>query len=303
MDRASLDSLTVMALRALAREMGITGVSRTRKDDLIAIILAAPAAQPPRADFRSKETHMDRAILTTMSLAALRALAHELGIGGADRLDKDALIATLVQAPAGAPAASPIDRVSGAPDLAISAPASQPAQAPGGARLSELGALPARYGATRVVLLVQKPRYLYTYWEITDPDLDRARAQLGPNFHLVLRVREMPGGGFFDIEVHSPVGDWFFSAGTAWETMRVDVGLRGADGRFVLLASSDAVAAPAYRPSERTDPEWAIAGRDFETIYALSGGISERGGSEQIQRILREGWAPSVAGSAIASRS
>ena len=104
--------------------------------------------------------------------------------------------------------------------------------------------------------------------------------------------RSLSEGYFADIEVHSPVGDWFFPVEWHGHRVRVDLGLRGPDGSFVLLASSNEVTLPLARPSDRTDPEWAVLENEFEAIYALSGGIAQ-GDSAQLQRVMREGWGPS----------
>ncbi len=240
---------------------------------------------------------MEHAILSRMTLNALRALAHELGVDGADAMEKEHLVATLVAAPARADAAATMDHAPGAPGHSVAA--SQPAQAApvSPPRLAALGELPERYGITRVVLMVQKPGHLYAYWEVTDADMAAARARAGDNHTLTLRVRDLSGDVCHDIEIHEPVGDWFFTTRLDWRRVRVELGLVTADGRFVEITRSAETAQPASMPSSRSDPKWSVKEGDFESIYALSGGLSERGGSEQIQRILREGWLPSSGGS------
>jgi hypothetical protein len=245
---------------------------------------------------------MQRKILEKMTPKALLALAHELGVSGADSLTKKRLVEALLAAPEDHGAAETMDQVAGAPGQP--SPASyQPKPEAVGAPVSNLGMLPERYGKTRVVLMTQKPRHMYAYWEVTDADLDRARAKTDGNFHMVLRVYETPGTLFHDIEVCEPVGEWFFTTSLEWQSLRVEIGLRTADGRFVTIIGSEPVVRPAYRPSDRTDPEWSIQEGDFQSIYALSGGLSRRGGSENVQRVIREGgWAPSSPGSPFIAR-
>ena len=245
---------------------------------------------------------MQRKALEKMNTKALLALAHELGITGADALSKKNLVEALLAAPADHGAAETMDRVAGAPGQP--APASHhPKPIMVGEPVSNLGVLPERYGRTGIVLMVQKPRHMYTYWEVTDADLDRVRAKTDGNFHMVLRVYESPGTLFHDIEVYEPVGEWFFLTTLEWQTLRVEIGLRTSDGRFFAIVGSEQVQRPAHRPSDRVDPEWSIREGDFQSIYALSGGLSQRGGSEQVQRVIREGgWAPSSPGSPIVPR-
>jgi len=162
--------------------------------------------------------------------------------------------------------------------------------------LSELGDLPQHYDSTRIVLLVQKPGYLYAYWEVREDDLAAARARIGrTDARLVMRAHNLTEGHHTDIEVHCPVGDWFFQSEWTGAEVRVDIGLKGPDGRFIVLASSNVVGVPTGKPSDRVDPEWAIQESEFEAIYALSGGLHQ-GDSAQLQRLMREGWGPNWSG-------
>ena len=145
-----------------------------------------------------------------------------------------------------------------------------------------------------MVLLLQKPGYLYAYWELRDDHLDNARKELGDWGALTLRVKDVLGGAWYDITVHSPVGDWFFRTEWVGRTVLLELGLLGPDGRFLVLATSNRVGIPTGKASDRVDPEWAVRDAEFERIYALSGGLANQaGGSGDIQRMLREGWLPS----------
>ncbi|MFQ5509372.1 MAG: DUF4912 domain-containing protein [Leptospirillia bacterium] len=235
---------------------------------------------------------MQRATLEDMTVKALRELARELGVVGMSKRRKAEVIEAILLA-------SPDDVVEpptevSAPTPPEAAPASMPAQSRGGgAQLRSLGDLPGRYGVDRIVLLIQKPGYLYTYWEVTEDSLSQGRLDLGiAGTPLALRVYDLSGDHFFDIEVHCPVGDWYIP--TDWEgrQVRVEIGLMGPGGRFYVLASSNELRVPKSTPSTQVDAEWAIRDKDFEALYALSGGFAT-GASDQIQRAMREGWGPS----------
>jgi len=235
---------------------------------------------------------MQRNTLEQMTVKALRALAHELGVTGADAYGKAALVDALLAAPATHGAAETMDVAPGAPDGLLAA--SQPVQPViSGVPVTTMGTLPTCYGETRICLMVQKPGHMYTYWEVTDADLNQARSRTDGNFHMVLRVFEKPGSLFHDIEVFEPVGEWFFTTSLDWQRLQVSIGLRTADGQFVSIASSADVVRPSHRPSTHTDPKWSIQDGEFESIYALSGGTSGRGGSAHIQRVLRGGGSSS----------
>jgi hypothetical protein len=235
--------------------------------------------------------------LSKLTVKALRDLARELSVPGFSKMKKDDLVEAVLArqsahatGPGPAPAMATAVEEAGAPSSS-SGPAEAPR--PVGPRLSELGELPQHYGRTRITLMVQKPGYLYAYWEVREHDLAAARARVGrSDARLVMRAQNLTEGYHTDIEVHSPVGDWFFQNEWHGHRVRVDLGLRGPDGTFVLLASSNEVEMPLARPSDRTDPEWAVLESDFEAIYALSGGLAQ-GDSAQLQRVMREGWGPS----------
>jgi hypothetical protein len=164
-------------------------------------------------------------------------------------------------------------------------------------QLSELGELPQHYGRTQIVLMLQKPGYLYAYWEVREDDLAAARARIGKvDARLVMRAHNLSGGIHKDIEVHCPVGDWFFHTEWGGARVRVDIGLRAPDGHFIVLASSNELELPTGSPSDRVDAEWAVQESEFEALYALSGGL-DQGDSAQLQRVMREGWGLSSSGS------
>jgi hypothetical protein len=230
--------------------------------------------------------------LTKMTVKALRDLARELSVKGYTRMRKDELV-DAIAARQREPDREPQVPVGTMPPPVQAPSSAPPAPQRHAPRLSDLGDLPARYGRTRATLMVQKPDYLYAYWEIRDEELASARASMGRvDARLVMRAHNLTAGLQTDIEIHAPVGDWFFKTGWAGSRVKVEIGLKGPDGRFIVLAVSNEVGVPSAKASDRIDPEWAIQEGQFEAIYALSGGFTQ-GGSAQLQRVMREGWGPS----------
>lgn len=245
---------------------------------------------------------MDRKALQKLTVKALRELAREVGVPGRTRLTKPQLVeaisarqeavvkGTAPEPQAGTPAPAPEITAHGDAPGSGSESGGRPRA---DVSLTDVGQLPERYGQSRVVLLLQKPGYLYAYWELRDDQLDGARKDLGEWGTLTLRVKEVRGSDWYDITVHSPVGDWFFRTDWLGRTVCLELGLRGSAGRFIVLAVSNRVTIPTGKASDRIDPEWSVRDADFERMYALSGGLNPGAGSADIQRLLREGWLPS----------
>jgi hypothetical protein len=135
-----------------------------------------------------------------------------------------------------------------APDAAPPAPPAEP--------FIDWGpALPERYGEDACELLVQGPRALYGYWELS-PETGRAAA--GGELRLRLRSR----GGERDLgRVPAAVGEWWIE-GEPGEAYVLDI--LAADGR-VLLRS-----APARTPPEGPSPRGDV--RMVPTARAGAGG-------------------------------
>ena len=248
---------------------------------------------------------MERQTLERMTLTALRDLARELAVKNAGAMERDALVeAILLGDGPGQPAPAPALGVTHMPFAGSATVVQTDAPPPHfGVPISEMGALPRAYGRTRVVVLAQKPGYFYAYWEVREDDLAAARGNLGGvDAALVLRVSEVPGAALKDIAIYDAVGEWFFDAEVSWQSIRVILGLKTADEQWVTLAESAEVRAPAAGPSARTDPEWSIKEGDFETIYALSGGLEQGPGSARLQRVMGEGWVPTSSGSPVVPR-
>lgn len=240
---------------------------------------------------------MNRKELEQMSVVALRELGRALSIPAVAKKRKAELVtAILAQQPdeaknvvAERPEPGLATQPSNTTPSATSGPATSAAP-----RLSDLGELPASYGETRITLLTQKPGHLYTYWEVRDDDLSGGRQRLAaPDAKMILRACEATNGDFFDIEIHCPVGDWFFQIQWSDQAVYVEIGLRAPDGRFLSLATSNEVISPSPGPSSRVDPEWAIRDAEFKTIYRLSGGNEIGSSSGSVQRTRPAGNPPS----------
>ncbi|HYV51466.1 MAG TPA: DUF4912 domain-containing protein [Dongiaceae bacterium] len=131
--------------------------------------------------------------------------------------------------------------------------------------------IPWGYGVTRVTAMAVDPERLYAYWEITDADLERARATLSDS-RLVMRVFDTTGRIFdgtnahhsFDVAIQRSDRQWFLSLNRPNSSAVVEIALLGPQGAYVALARSKPVDFPRREPAPPTEPEWRIA-EDMET--------------------------------------
>lgn len=152
------------------------------------------------------------------------------------------------------------------------------------------GLLPAGYGDHFISLMICSPYQLYTYWEIQKHNEAKALQILGSGWDQVksvLRVynltQDAKGSLFFDLELGGGAECWFIGVEPN-QSYRVEIGLRHADGRFIMLARSNDVTTPRVTMSDILDEEWM--GIDFDRMYALSGGFEPGCSSAALRRLM-----------------
>ena len=128
--------------------------------------------------------------------------------------------------------------------------------------------IPWGYGITRVTAMAVDPERLYAYWEITDRDLERARATLpeGSDTRLVLRIFDTTGRIFdgtnahhsFDVAIQRSDRQWFLSLNRPNSTAVVEIAVIGLQGAYAPLARSKPVDFPRRDPAAVSEPEWRI---------------------------------------------
>ncbi|HET9235098.1 MAG TPA: DUF4912 domain-containing protein, partial [Candidatus Eisenbacteria bacterium] len=123
----------------------------------------------------------------------------------------------------------------------------------------QLPEIPWGYGVTRVTAMAVDPERFFAYWEITDPDLERARAMLaeGSSARLVLRIYDVTGRIFdgtnahhsFDVPVERTDRQWFLNLNRPESRAVVELGVVGTQGSFAPLARSNPVDFPRREPA------------------------------------------------------
>ncbi|OHB73085.1 MAG: hypothetical protein A2V70_19395 [Planctomycetes bacterium RBG_13_63_9] len=147
----------------------------------------------------------------------------------------------------------------------------------------------------RLVVMVRDPYWLHAYWELTRASIERARVALGQHWHgarPVLRLSELPGNATTnlsrrvvrDIPIHGGVNNWYIDVQNPPSRYQVDVGYLAEGDVFFSVARSNVVSTPHASMGDSFDKNWAEVAKDFDRIYAMSGGYT----AEETNRELKE---------------
>jgi hypothetical protein len=151
----------------------------------------------------------------------------------------------------------------------------------------------------RLVVMVRDPYWLHAYWELGRKSIERAKVALGQYWHAarpVLRVYEVLRDGtttatrqqIRDVEIHGGVSNWYIDVHNPPQSYQLDIGYLATGGRFFCLARSNVVSTPQAAAGNTFDKNWADVAKDFERIFALSGGYSEPGANGDLKEVLEE---------------
>jgi len=154
-------------------------------------------------------------------------------------------------------------------------------------------------GKDRLVVMVRDPFWLHANWKLTRASVERIRVALGQRWHEarpVLRVAELMQDGTTsmtrkivrDIEIHGGVNNWYVDVTDPPRTFQMDIGYLAPDGRFLSLARSNVVTTPRCVAGSSLDGNWAEIAEDFDRVFTLSGGYSERGDTAELKEFFEE---------------
>lgn len=163
--------------------------------------------------------------------------------------------------------------------------------------------LPEGYGETRVVLLPRDPHWMFTYWEITEATAKEIKSKHGEDIfnrsQAVIRMHELsspqhPESSIrtIDIGVSLEAKNWYLRADKQNSSWFVELGLKTADGKFILLARSNVITLPEGSVSTQMDEKWAYIKEEMDKIWEAAGGGKIGMGSLEMVKMLaqRGGW-------------
>lgn len=162
-------------------------------------------------------------------------------------------------------------------------------------RLHDLSSGQEAADEDRLILLVRDPYWLQASWEITPEAVARARTALGQNWHgakpslrVLLLAEDGATASTKQIGVHGGVNHWYVDVSEPKSDYRAEIGYATPHGEFYCLARSNQVRTPEPGVSEAVDKNWSDVARNADRVYAMSGGYSDKGASQELQEALEE---------------
>lgn len=160
--------------------------------------------------------------------------------------------------------------------------------------------IPESYGQTRLTLLPRDPRWMFSYWEITENTAREIKSRHGENVFsesqpTLRRIQVRSNNGSVrvlrqvDTAVALEARNWYLQVEEDGSTWYVELGLKRPNGEFILIVRSNYVRLPRGRMSSLTDERWGSLRMQMEELLTQSGGKSGAG-SMDIAKKLAERW-------------
>ncbi len=151
----------------------------------------------------------------------------------------------------------------------------------------------------RLVLMVRDPYWLHAYWELSRASVDRAQAALGQHWHgsrPVLRLSEVARDGTTtasrrivrDVQIHGGVNNWYLDVQDPPKSYQVDLGYLASNDKFFSVVRSNVVSTPLVGSGNAFDANWAEVAKDFDRVYAMSGGYLDREPTQELKDVFEE---------------
>jgi hypothetical protein len=154
-------------------------------------------------------------------------------------------------------------------------------------------------GKDRLVVMVRDPFWLHAYWELSRKSIERVKVAMNHLWHSakpILRLSEIHRDGdnasarltVRDIEIHGGVNNWYIDVHQPPKTYQLEIGYLAANGTFFALTRSNVVTTPKVGPVDKFDKNWADVAKDFDRIYAMSGGYADSDASGELKEVFEE---------------
>jgi hypothetical protein len=92
---------------------------------------------------------------------------------------------------------------------------------------------------------------------------------------------------YFDIHINHQANNWYIHVGGPNRTFCVDLGFIQSDGSFYTIVRSNSVTTPRDNISDVIDEEWMVIEEDFRRLYRLAGGEMGNSSAELVEALIK----------------
>ncbi len=243
---------------------------------------------------------MTPAKLHSYTAKDLAQMARQRGVSGWHGMRKADLISAIAAA---GPAKANGSKVSDKQAVATTKPKKRPTAAQRRLaalqqerqRLQDLSTPTPAAERDQLLLLVRDPYWLQANWEICPASISRAKTALGQHWHgatPVLRIGHLGDDGAVantrQVRIHGGVSHWYVDVANPPSRYRVEIGYVDISGQFYSLVRSNEVQTPEPGIAEPHEHAWSDVARNADQVYAMSGGYSSKGPSDELRTALEE---------------
>lgn len=163
--------------------------------------------------------------------------------------------------------------------------------------------IPANYNIDRIRALVRDPRWIFTYWEITDStfrELERKFEKDWQSCRMILRVYDRSQDSYFDITLTEGARNWYIQVSPEGR-YQIAVGVLTPGGGFFEIILSNIVETPRIGVSDVIDDRWMIPDELFDLIFSASGGHDLHATSAELRELVERRLLEQMGSEAVSS--
>ena len=286
-----LSSLTLVDLGLIAKEIGIPGWSKMRKEDLVRILVAKSRSKVGGEIVHKFLSAPKKKSVPKASRAQTPAKPAESKVSDSKKAKMPPKTDEIpVKTPEKGP--EPPQRLTGVSAVLPNFMGKQ------GLR-RDISTRAEDGTPDRLVLMVRDPFWLHAYWEVNAKTMERARVALGHLWYTsipVLRLFRLASDGtgapkrqlVRDVPVHGGVNNWYLDVMNPPSIFIVELGYLTREKKFFPTLSSNIVETPQQQvidELDKLDGNWKGVAEDLGRVFKLS---SSEGNSQELKEVMEK---------------
>ncbi|MDR0328248.1 MAG: DUF4912 domain-containing protein [Planctomycetaceae bacterium] len=290
-----LNSLTLANLERIAKEIGIPGWSKMRKEDLVRVLVAKSrskvAGEAINNFLNPAKKKSAKPAESGKKSTVSKASDHNKGKNSpkTDSASRPKTTSVSPQTPAKEPE----------PQRLTGVDAVLPHYIGKQALRRDLSTRMESGKPDRLVLMVRDPFWLHVFWEVSTKTMERAKVALGHQWYgsfPALRLFQLLADGtgapkrqlVRNVPVHGGVNNWYLDVTNPPATFIVELGYMTKEKKFHPTLSSNIVETPQQQvidELDKLDGNWKGVADDLGRVFKLS---SSEGHSQELKEVMEE---------------